>query len=154
LPTTRPVLDVVFPLDRRGDRFVALEVYQPRQPIALCEAADDALSVLETPAGEIIRYARVERPVGPISHHVHPPSLAHLTLLPHHNDLVDGRDGPTAVHFRQFGHRSSTWLLTVVITGLVPVIQASYDIGHRGPMDGRIESGHDDDGAASTPSAL
>jgi hypothetical protein len=37
-------------------------------------------------------------------------------------------------------------LLTVVITGPVPVIHTSWDanVDGPGPMDGRIKSGHDD----------
>src|SRR5215831_4226027 len=102
-PAARPMLHIVLALDRRANCLVALEIYQPRQPIALCEAADHPRPMLETAVDKIAGHTGVESPVRPVAHHVNPAASAHVNvLLLRHDHYLDGRGRAPAVRSREF----------------------------------------------------
>jgi hypothetical protein len=79
LPLSRPVLDVVFALNRGPDVRVRLCVYQLLQAVALGEAFDEAFAMFLGATREVC----VQRAVRSVGHYVHPRALHRESVGPH-----------------------------------------------------------------------
>src|SRR5260370_30076711 len=74
-PRPRPMLDVLFPLDRSADLVMTLGVDQPLQAVALSEALSHTLAILPNAPRKIAGDADIERPVRPGRDDVNPSAL-------------------------------------------------------------------------------
>ena len=127
LPLTRPMLDVLFPLDGSQDVLVPLKERQHRDAIASGEPAAGACPVFPRSANNIVGHASVERTEGPVGHDVHPPSTHGFTVPPtgltgsqrRANDTTDGRVEPG-----HDGVGASGRAAFIVMAGRVPAIRS------------------------------
>jgi hypothetical protein len=71
-PGASPVFHISLALPRRAHIVVTLGKYEPPQPVLLGEALDHASSMFPSTPGEVIRYADVQRAVGPVIMYTHP----------------------------------------------------------------------------------
>src|SRR5579883_736823 len=71
-PSTRPMFQVLFPLDRGPDVIVLLGIDQPLQPIPRRESFDDSVMMLPRTTRKIAGHADIERAVWPVRYDVDP----------------------------------------------------------------------------------
>src|SRR5688572_22277269 len=71
-PRTRPALDVLLAKNGARHGFVRLGIDEPLQAVAFGEAGHSSSPMLPGAAGQVVRYANIDRTIRPIGHDVEP----------------------------------------------------------------------------------
>ena len=82
LPTTLPLLHLLFPQPRVLQIVIQLEIHQQLAAISLGEAGNQAFAVLLDTGDQVAGHAYVDRPVPPVRHDVDEAGFGHCPFCP------------------------------------------------------------------------